>query len=258
MSDRKSASKKMLSVVIPAYNAGDLLKTCLDSVLSLPYDCEVIVVDDGSTDGSTDVVAYYGNSIRFIRQPNRGVSAARNAGLSIAQGEWVWFVDADDYVLLTDEETDKTSVLDAIGISSLVVLPFVWKEGGQSNRFAAFDGEVPYNLWRCWFRRSELLRQGLRFNENHRYAEDQEFILTYLLRSGIGTKALPMPTYYYTMRPSGAMMKAGTKRRQLSDIAAVILTFARTAIATRSCFHLWVWQQQKRLLRTWWTVLWGK
>ena len=258
MRDRESAPKKMLSVVIPAYNAGDLLRTCLDSVLSLPYDCEVIVVDDGSTDGSTDIVADYGHGIRLIRQPNRGVSAARNAGLSIAQGEWVWFVDADDRVFLPDEETDKMSVFDAIEVSDFAVLPFVWEEDGQSNRFAAYDGEVPYNLWRCWFRRSELLRQGLRFNENHRYAEDQEFILTYLLKSGVMTKALSMPTYYYKMRPSGAMMKAGTKCRQLSDVAAVIFTFAGMAVATRSCFHLWVWQQLKRLLRTWLTVLWSK
>ena len=92
----------MYSVVIPVYNAKSSLKRCVDSWLAQSRsDLELLLVDDGSTDGSAglcDELADSDPRIRVIHQKNSGVSAARNAGIQEACGEYVLFTDSDDYV----------------------------------------------------------------------------------------------------------------------------------------------------------------
>ena len=93
----------LLSVVVPAYNVQDLLGECLDSLLAQPYeDVEVIAVDDASPDGSGAVLDSYAAAdprVRVLHLPaNRGLGGARNAGLAAATGDYVWFVDGDDWV----------------------------------------------------------------------------------------------------------------------------------------------------------------
>lgn len=91
-----------VSVIIPVYNAVDYLPHCLDSLLQQPFAAfELILIDDGSTDGSAVVADRYAgidSRVRVIHQPNRGVSDARNRGLDAATGQYVAFVDADDWV----------------------------------------------------------------------------------------------------------------------------------------------------------------
>ena len=86
-----------VSVVVPTYNYGKFLPRALDSALAqslAPF--EIIVVDDGSTDGTRDVLKRYRDSVHVVYQNNRGVSAARNAGFRLARGELVAFLDSDD------------------------------------------------------------------------------------------------------------------------------------------------------------------
>ncbi|MDY6792708.1 MAG: glycosyltransferase [Thermodesulfobacteriota bacterium] len=86
-----------VSVIIPTYNRGWILKEAIDSVLSQHFDnIELIVVDDGSTDNTMDILDAYARDIIVLRQDNRGVSAARNAGISCASGQLIAFLDSDD------------------------------------------------------------------------------------------------------------------------------------------------------------------
>lgn len=95
----------LVSVVIPNYNYAPYLRETIDSVLSQSYaPIEVVVVDDGSTDNSLEVLRAYGRSIKVIQQRNQGVSAARNLGVQESSGEYVAFLDADDVWLPTKVE----------------------------------------------------------------------------------------------------------------------------------------------------------
>lgn len=86
-----------VTVVIPTYNRADLVCEAIDSVLAQTYcDFEIIVVDDGSTDRTQEVVSVYGQRIRVIRQENQGEAAARNTGIHEATGEFLAFLDSDD------------------------------------------------------------------------------------------------------------------------------------------------------------------
>ncbi len=96
-------SPPYISVIIPTYNRSWILKEAIDSVLAQNIsDFEIIVVDDGSTDDTAALLTNYENKIIIIRQENRGVSAARNAGIAMAKGKYLAFLDSDD-VWLTDK-----------------------------------------------------------------------------------------------------------------------------------------------------------
>lgn len=92
----------MISIIVPVYNAAPYLPQCLDSLVNQTYrDIEIICVNDGSTDNSLDILKAYAerdSRILVIHQENQGLSDARNKGLENARGEWVMFVDNDDWI----------------------------------------------------------------------------------------------------------------------------------------------------------------
>jgi glycosyltransferase involved in cell wall biosynthesis len=87
-----------VSIIIPCYNKRDYVAVAIESALAQTHPCEVIVVDDGSTDGSLDEIALFDGRVSWVTGPNRGGSAARNLGLEMARGEWIQFLDADDFL----------------------------------------------------------------------------------------------------------------------------------------------------------------
>ena len=97
-----SAVLPLISVIIPCYNYGAYIKDAIDSIVSQSYEnWEVLIVDDGSKDNTAAIVQEYVNQdsrIHYHRQANQGLSAARNTGLSLAKGEYVQLLDADDYL----------------------------------------------------------------------------------------------------------------------------------------------------------------
>lgn len=87
----------LISCVVPVFNGERYLRETLDSILAQTYQpLEIIVADDGSTDGTAAVVSSYGDRVRYLRQKNAGASAARNLGITVAAGEFFAFLDADD------------------------------------------------------------------------------------------------------------------------------------------------------------------
>jgi glycosyltransferase involved in cell wall biosynthesis len=97
---KRSPPAILVSVIIPTYNRAWCLARAVESVLNQNFsDYELIVVDDGSSDETNLVLAPYGDALRVIRQPNRGVSAARNAGIKAARGRWIALLDSDDHWL---------------------------------------------------------------------------------------------------------------------------------------------------------------
>ena len=110
--DPGNSMPPVVSVIIPAYNYARFLPCTLKNILAeTDVATEIIVVDDGSTDGTGTVAASFGDAIRYIRQENQGLSAARNTGLRVAKGEFIVFLDADDLLypgtLLSQYETFK-------------------------------------------------------------------------------------------------------------------------------------------------------
>lgn len=99
-----------ISIIVPVYNTEKYISRCINSILSQTfYDIEIILIDDGSTDNSgkiCDEFVELDKRVRVIHQQNAGVSAARNAGIAIAQGLWIGFVDSDDWI---DEKTYETA-----------------------------------------------------------------------------------------------------------------------------------------------------
>jgi len=95
-----NANRLLVSIIIPNYNYARYLRDAIDSALAQTYrPVEVIVVDDGSTDGSRSVIQAYGNTIHSIFQKNKGLPSARNAGIARASGEFFVFLDSDDSLL---------------------------------------------------------------------------------------------------------------------------------------------------------------
>ncbi|MGD9335327.1 MAG: glycosyltransferase [Desulfobacterales bacterium] len=93
----KKQKKPLISVIIPTYNRGWIIKEAIDSVMAQNYrDFELIIVDDGSTDNTSDILNSYHGDILVFRQENRGVSAARNRGIVEASGRFIAFLDSDD------------------------------------------------------------------------------------------------------------------------------------------------------------------
>ena len=105
----------LLSVIIPVYNVEPYLEQCLDSVINQTYkNLEIICINDGSTDNSLKILEKYqkkDNRIKLINQKNKGLSEARNAGLDVAKGEYIAFVDSDDYLELNAYEEAMNVVL---------------------------------------------------------------------------------------------------------------------------------------------------
>ena len=98
---KEKVDNEKISVILPVYNAKDYISECIRSILLQSYNnFEIIIVDDGSTDGGINMVIneFRDSRITIIQQENSGVSVARNKGIEVSSGDWIMFIDADDYI----------------------------------------------------------------------------------------------------------------------------------------------------------------
>ncbi len=229
-------SAPLISVIVPVYKVEPYLSRCLESVCAQTYrNIEIICVDDGSPDRSIDILNDFAAKdlrIRVIRQANQGVSAARNLGIEIAKGEWVTFIDGDDWIEseaysaciphLTDE-------VDMVLFGAYVDNELPLNDPQQSLMaeecrkiedicHVKYDGIVTFSdeviltmntaIWNKLFRRSILIEHNVRFPLG-RWYQDCTFNFKFLLiaRCGYFLKGLNHRYYHYVQREASTMYK---------------------------------------------------
>lgn len=186
----------LVSVIIPIYNVESYLAQCLDSVLGQSYEnLEIICIDDGSTDSSGKIAQEYASRdsrVRYLAQENAGQSAARNLGLEHAQGEYVSFIDSDDYIdsdfikelcvhaCKTARTTIQTNFLLFSENTPQIEANFFSKKqldfmlSPQTIQYLSFYGVSTL------FRREIIEKWGIRFPLNRSNAEDSSFLYRYI------------------------------------------------------------------------------
>ncbi len=219
-----------VSVIVPVYNGAAHIVETVESVLAQTYtDLELIVVDDGSTDGTAELLRPYRGQIRLVQQENQGVSAARNHGLRLALGDFVLFLDGDD-ILYRDKLKQQVALLEADHL--LGAVHSGWRlvdEYGRPLRNIRPWQQVPeltLPAWLQWkpvflgamlFRRSWLQRiDG--FRTDLRQAEDTDFLLRLAL-AGCPMGWLKRITIDYRQHGLGVTRNG---RRQAKDMFTVL------------------------------------
>ncbi len=212
----------MISVIIPVYNVEKYIYQCLDSVVGQTYsNLEIILVDDGSTDNSgciCDEYAKKDNRIKVIHKENGGLSSARNVALDIATGEYIAFVDSDDYLSLNTYEKCLEKLLETSADVCMfshfttngtehtahklgLEREFYCKEEIRDIILPKFFGKIKIDealegfVWRQVFRRNII--GNLRFRSEREYfAEDVVFDLE-LYSKGVSLCVINEPLYFY-------------------------------------------------------------
>ncbi len=166
-----------VSVIIPVFNGERLLAEAIESILAQDYQpLEIVVVDDGSTDGTGEIANRFANRINYIRQPNRGPAGARNTGLENAQGNLIGFLDADDLwiqgKLAVQEGALRNSPAADIALGHLQRLKLT-----QANGFVPHGSpELALNLGASLIRRRVFDVVGT-FDESFRFGDDWDWYM---------------------------------------------------------------------------------
>jgi len=254
-------NKPLLSIIVPAYNIKTYLPRCLDSILAQTYtNIEVIVVNDGSTDGSDSVIDDYAskdNRIIAIHKENGGVSSARSAGIKKAKGEFIGFVDGDDYIEPNMYEHLLNNAIKFGADISHCGYKMVFPDGHEDLYYGTgrlveqtkeqglhdlLKGEfIEPGLWNKLFKRtlvnfedSPIWDDTIRINE--------DLLLNYILFSN-STKSIyeDIPYYHYILR-KGSAATSKKQRFKITDPLRVFETlcadtkdnqFLHSAIYTR-------------------------
>ena len=200
-----------LSVIVPVYNVEDHLHKCVDSIINQTFqDFEIILVNDGSTDSSPQICEDYLKKdarIKVIHQQNEGVSVARNTGIELAEGDYITFVDSDDWldaemyekmcditrlektneVVMCDFKTVKgnlkeevTSELRPGYFSKQQIINEIYPTLVVTEDF----GRIPIvSVWSCLFKRSLLVDNRLNFDAVLKYSEDYLFMANVMIKA---------------------------------------------------------------------------
>ena len=183
-----------ISIIVPVYNGEKYFAECIQSILDQSFaDIEIIVINDGSTDGSLSLIERYAQNdsrIVVINQKNKGVSAARNAGLSKARGDYIMFVDADDYIarkdaleLLIDfaKENGNPDVVcfRRVGDTRGRKAPSGYSKLNDSIIGRMIVDETINTLWDKLYKKSIIKENSIKFPVGIRMAEDLLFNVQY-------------------------------------------------------------------------------
>lgn len=217
-----------VSIVVPVYRVEDTLARCVDSVLGQSFtDFELILVDDGSPDGSGAICDKYGAidpRIRVIHQAHKGLSAARNCGIDMAKGDYITFIDSDDFI------GDNTlsilmSRLEAHPDYDILEYPVYWHYGGADATILKFGIKTYEDMRDYWLSCKAYTHTYAcnKFFARHlfdhvRFAEGRKFEDAHTLPLLLERTRLLCTTeeglYYYTCNPSGITTNPGSDGRR--------------------------------------------
>ena len=232
-----------LSVIVPVYNVERYLERCILSILNqdIPHEeYEIIMINDGSTDNSYEIATQLEkkyNNIRLFTQENKGPSAARNYGINLAKGKYIWFIDSDDYIvagclkklfhIISGKELDilffRSNIIKLDGSSIIGHHQPVPKNVILDGKKAINEGYYPCSACVEFWNKEYLDRINLRFNTEIMYAEDSLFSFSALCQSN---KAYFIDDiiYIYEKREGSSTTKIGEEKiikQNLSDIVVI-------------------------------------
>lgn len=219
-------NKPLISVIIPVYNLASYLAKCLDSVLSQTYsELEIIPVDDGSTDDSAAILQEYAQKdarIKPILKNNGGVSETRNVGLDAASGEYVFFLDGDDW--LEPDALERLSsyceefdIVQGLFVQSyddapdelLLTVPEAALNNREDILSYYFVNQIQESSWNKLYKRAII--SDIRFDSTLAVAEDSKFVYT-VLKKVRSIKLLPDITYHYYIREDSCVHAVNSEK----------------------------------------------
>ncbi len=232
-------SKKLISVIVPVFNVEDYLDRCIQSIVSQTYEqLDIILVDDGSSDQCPvlcDRWAEKDNRIRVIHKENGGVSSARNAGLKIADGDWISFVDSDD--IIHPEYFEVLMMLAEKSFSNVTSVNYFrvveYQEPVASCKekisFKSISGDDIVNKWFYRFfvwgkLYAKNIVEGYGFDESVFFGEDILFNIAVLSQAGIKITYTNERLYYYCIRPGSAVSE--DRHRKRAELCKTYLKYA--------------------------------
>ena len=221
-----------ISTVIPAYNRADLIGETLRSIVSQSHPpMEVIVVDDGSTDGTPDVVESFGSPVRLVRQANAGAGAARNAGFALARGEAIHFMDSDDISSLNTYDVQSRALEQGAEMAygpwlrtrfdgqALIPDPAALQQvpvrPGRPIDQLVMSGRWVTVFQPCLFRRDLIARVGP-YRTDLKPSEDTEMLYR-LTRAARGIVHTPEPVLLYRVHPEHQISTTNTAKRMIDQ-----------------------------------------
>lgn len=239
------------SIIIPVYNASSYLERCIRSIQNQDFDdYEILLIDDGSVDESLQIakrLAQEDKRIKVFAQTNQGPSKARNLGLDKATGEWILFVDSDDYYICDDalssiykaiQPTDKCNLVyfgGAVAVEGEVYYDTlessVYDDGVNCMEKYCIDNRAIIfgALYVQCYNRDLIERKKHRFVEDIVYGEDRLFVCSYYLYAK-KTVVLPKNLYVYVVNQSSLMRDEKKKRRQFHDNRAVAMLLEKEIV----------------------------
>ena len=258
----------LISVIVPVYKVEPYLRQCIDSILGQTYkDLQVLLIDDGSPDGSGDICDEYAQKdhrIEVFHTENRGLSAARNLGISEAKGKIIGFIDPDDWIeprmieMLyealerTEADISVCSIVREFPSSSMVRDFDERLYKGEEILIALIDGKFNYGVWNRLYRRK--LFQSVRFPEG-KYYEDISSVIA-ILRGAEKLVCISEPLYHHRIR-QGSISQTHTARILLDYADANLSNYQYvhdhlgelandrpdkvTRLAARSIIRVWCW-----------------
>lgn len=223
---REQGAEMTVSIIVPVYNVAPYLNRCLESICAQSYpNIEILLINDGSTDASGEIcrrAAYMDRRIRFIEQDNKGLSAARNTGLDAAHGNYILFVDGDDYISPFMVET----LLYAIGEQDMAMCRYCMTDFLKVHENSAVMKSRIWTMddyWKAYYNghrrecvvvwnklyKAELFHR-YRFPEGRVHEDD--FMISHIMQGKRTIALCNEVLYYYVQRPGSIM---SSKRRNM-------------------------------------------